>query len=48
LVRFLPKHERVEGEEFPLIDPELLVMPDFHGDSGSVHTEAARDSEPRR
>jgi MFS family permease len=47
-VRFLPRHERVEGEEFPLIDPELLVIPDLHGDSGSEPTQTTGDSEPRR
>ena len=47
-VRFLPRHERVEGEEFPLIDPELLVIPDLHGDSGSERSETTGDSEPRR
>jgi MFS family permease len=48
LVWFLPKHVRVEGEEFPIIDPELLVMPDFHHRSASDHTHTAENSETNR
>jgi hypothetical protein len=32
LVLLLPKHKSGPDEEFPLADPELLVMPDLHGD----------------
>ncbi len=34
LVFLLPRHNAQPGEEFQLADPELLVMPDFHGDNG--------------
>lgn len=47
-VRFLPKHERVESEEFQLIDPELLVIPDFHDHSTPDRAETSHDSEPNR
>jgi hypothetical protein len=33
LVLLLPKHKSGPDEEFPLADPELLVMPDLHGDN---------------
>ncbi|CAB4806546.1 unannotated protein [freshwater metagenome] len=33
LVILLPRHEAGPNEEFQLVDPELLVMPDFHGDN---------------
>jgi MFS family permease len=33
LVMLLPKHKSGPDEEFPLADPELLVMPDLHGDN---------------
>ena len=42
-VRFLPRHRRVKGEEFPLIDPELLVIPDFHGDSTDANPRAGTE-----
>jgi hypothetical protein len=29
----LPKHKSGPEEEFPLADPELLVMPNLHGDN---------------
>ena len=32
LVFLLPRHNAKVGEEFLLADPELLVMPDLHGD----------------
>jgi histidinol dehydrogenase len=32
LVFLLPRHNAKAGEEFLLADPELLVMPDLHGD----------------
>jgi MFS family permease len=33
LVLLLPKHKSGPEEEFPLADPELLVIPDLHGDN---------------
>ena len=33
LVMLLPKHKSGPDEEFPLADPELLVMPDLHRDN---------------
>jgi len=33
LVLLLPKHTAVPDEEFPLADPELLVMPDLRRDN---------------
>ena len=33
LVVLLPRHKAVAGEEFSLADPELLVMPDLHGET---------------
>jgi hypothetical protein len=33
LVMLLPKHKSGPEEEFPLADPELLVMPNLHGDN---------------
>jgi MFS family permease len=33
LVILLPRHKSGPNEEFQLVDPELLVMPDFHGDN---------------
>ena len=32
LVILLPRHKPGPNKEFQLVDPELLVMPDFHGD----------------